>query len=285
MSLVIISGRSGSGKSTALHVLEDLGYYCIDNLPASLLLPLLNNLGRENNIDRISVSIDARNLPSELREFNSILETVDKETVTCKVIYLDSMSATLVKRFSETRRKHPLSNSKTNLKTAIDREQDLLEPIAERADLKLDTTNLTIHELRDIIRDRIGDSKRDFSLMFESFGFKKGVPVDADMVFDTRCLPNPHWKPELRNLTGKDESVINFLDSDPDAEKMYNDILAYLDYWLPKFKSGNRSYMTVAIGCTGGQHRSVYMCEKLYKHYSEKWPNVQILHKELGVSY
>ncbi|MDH5738396.1 MAG: RNase adapter RapZ [Gammaproteobacteria bacterium] len=281
MSLIVISGRSGSGKSTALHVLEDMGYYCIDNLPASLLPPLLENLGQNAAISRISVSIDARNLPNDLLDFEKIIATVNAEKVRTQIIYLDSASASLVKRFSETRRKHPLSNNEVGLREAIELEREILEPIASVANLLVDTTNLTIHELRDRIKDRVGATGAEFSLLFESFAYKKGVPVDADIVFDLRCLPNPHWKPELRSLTGRDEAVKAYLASEVEVQKMYNDISLFLERWLPSFKSGNRSYMTVAIGCTGGQHRSVYFCEKLYEAFSKNWSNVHLRHREI----
>lgn len=282
ISLVIISGRSGSGKSTALHVLEDMGYYCIDNLPASLLHPLLENLGKNSSVENISVSIDARNISSDLREFRKILESVDKKQVSARIVYLDSSGDTLVKRFSETRRKHPLSDRSKGLKEAIEVERDLLEPIAEVADLRVDTSNLTIHELRDLIRNRLGFTGSEFSLLFESFAYKRGVPVDADLVFDLRCLPNPHWKAELRPLTGKDEAVRKYLSSEKEVEAMFNDICRFLEAWLPSFKAGNRSYMTVAVGCTGGQHRSVYFCERLFFHFEKTWNNIRIRHRELG---
>lgn len=282
ISLVIISGRSGSGKSTALHVLEDMGYYCIDNLPASLLPPLLEKLGDNQSMDKISVSIDARNISTELSDFPHILEGIDTSKVSHQVIYLDSISTTLTKRFSETRRKHPLSNQERGLREAIDFERQLLEPISEIADLHVDTTSLTIHELRDLIKERIGSKGFDFALLFESFAYKNGVPLDADMVFDARCLPNPHWKPELSSFTGKDEVVKKFLESEPEVIDMFNDICSFLESWLPKFESSNRSYMTIAVGCTGGQHRSVYLCEKLHALFVNKWKNVRIRHREIA---
>jgi len=282
ISLVIISGRSGSGKSTALHVLEDMGYYCIDNLPVSLLEPLIERLSSSQLISKASVSIDARNIATDLATFPDIVRGIDNQLVNTQIIYLDAGSTTLVKRFSETRRKHPLSNLNRDLRESLEFERELLEPISNMADLSIDTTSMTMHELRDVVRDRVARDKHEFALLFESFAYKNGVPVDADLVFDARCLPNPHWKPGLRSMTGLEEPVQEFLENQPDFHSMFEEISRYLSNWLPRFEANNRAYMTVAIGCTGGQHRSVYLCEKLHRHFSTKWKNVQIRHRELG---
>ena len=282
ISLVIISGRSGSGKSTALHVLEDMGYFCIDNLPVSLLQPLIGRLAEDQNTSLVAVSIDARNIPVDLQNFPDIISNIDKSFVNHRIVYLDSGNATLVRRFSETRRKHPLSDQVTGLNEALELETTLLDPISSTADLTVDTTRLTIHELRDLIRERITENAHEFALLFQSFAYKNGVPLDADLVFDVRCLPNPHWKPGLRALTGLDLPVIEFLASEEDVHKMYEDIREFLASWLPSFEANNRSYMTIAIGCTGGQHRSVYMSQKLYQNFSPRWKNVQIRHRELS---
>lgn len=282
IKLIIISGRSGSGKSTALHVLEDMGFYCIDNLPLELLQPLAENLVSNGITKKISVGIDARNFASDLRKFPEFLAHVDMEHIDLQIVYLDCSGSILVKRFSETRRKHPLSDQKRDLREALDYEKELLTPISELADLTIDTTNLTIHQLRDLIRTRVAQKKLGFSLLFESFAFRKGVPIDADLVFDARCLPNPHWKTELRSLNGKDIEVQEFLEQQTDFDRMFEDIKKYLENWLPKYEANNRSYMTVAIGCTGGQHRSVYMCEKLHAHFSSKWAEVLLRHRELA---
>ena len=282
ISLVIISGRSGSGKSTALHVLEDIGYFCIDNLPVSLLQPLIGRLEEDQNTSLVAVSIDARNIPVDLQNFPDIISNIDKSVVNHRIVYLDSGNATLVRRFSETRRKHPLSDQATGLNEALELETALLDPISSAADLTIDTTRLTIHELRDLIRSRITEDTHEFALMFQYFAYKNGVPLDADLVFDVRCLPNPHWKPGLRALTGLDLPVIEFLGSEEDVHKMYEDIRGFLASWLPSFEANNRSYMTIAIGCTGGQHRSVYMSQKLYQNFSPRWKNVQIRHRELS---
>lgn len=281
ISLVIISGRSGSGKSTALHVLEDMGYYSIDNLPVSLLEPLIERLSSTQPTSKVSVGIDARNIATDLASFPEFIRSINQDVVRTQIVYLDSGSSTLVKRFSETRRKHPLSSPERDLREALEFESELLEPISKMADLTVDTTSLTIHELRDLIRDRVAGYRHEFALLFESFAYKNGVPVDADIVFDARCLPNPHWKPNLRAMTGLDGPVQEFLDNQPDFCAMFDDISQYLSDWLPRFEANNRSYMTVAIGCTGGQHRSVYLSLKLHEFFSSKWNNVQIRHREL----
>lgn len=282
ISLVIISGRSGSGKSTALHVLEDMGYYCIDNLPVGLLPPLISSLTESRHTEKVSVSIDARNIAAELANFDTILDGIDRNAVNVQILFLDSASPTLVKRFSETRRKHPLSSAETNLKEALELETRLLDPIASRADLSIDTTALTIHELRDMVKSRISADVAGFALLFESFAYKNGVPVDADLVFDVRCLPNPHWKQNLRSLTGLDAPVQAFLAEHAEVEEMFDDIRGHLERWLPRFEANNRSYMTIAIGCTGGQHRSVYLADRLFAHFTPKWKNVQIRHREMS---
>jgi UPF0042 nucleotide-binding protein len=282
ISLTIISGRSGSGKSTALHVLEDIGHYCIDNLPVTLLRPLIDRLSRDQSIQNVAVGIDARNIAEDLVEFPKVVQSFDEAVVTTKIIYLDSSSFSLVERFSETRRKHPLSDQKRDLREALDYERDLLSPISGMADLSIDTTGLTIHELRDLVKSRLAHDTHEFALLFQSFAYKNGVPVDADIVFDVRCLPNPHWKENLRNLTGMDEPVQEFLETQHDFHEMLKDLTALLQTWLPRFEANNRSYMTIAIGCTGGQHRSVYTCLKLFQHFAAQWDNVQIRHRELS---
>lgn len=284
MKLVIVSGRSGSGKSTALHVLEDLGFYCIDNLPVGLLLELGKQAfnGDDKRLDNIAVSIDARNLQHGIENFPAFYEALQHEAVQIDVIYLDAQSETLLKRFHATRRKHPLSNPNLSLTEAIESERSLLVPLATKADLIIDTTHLSLYELRDIIKVRVsGRKSQELALLFESFGFKHGVPSDADYVFDVRCLPNPYWDPKLRSFTGLDQPIIEFLRNQADTQAMKADIIAYLEKWLPRFQDSNRSYMTVAIGCTGGQHRSVYICQELGSYFQERFTNVQIRHKEL----
>jgi RNase adapter protein RapZ len=284
MKLVIISGRSGSGKSTALHVLEDAGFNCIDNFPVGLLPALVHTALRDaqQRNQRMAVSIDARNSAADLKRFPEILLSLDRMDLDCEVIYLDALGPTLVKRFSETRRRHPLTNEATDLRQAIEAERELLASIADLADLVIDTTQLATATLADLISARIADkSAPGLSLLFRSFGFKFGIPVDGDLVFDIRCLPNPHYVPELRRLTGRDEPVRAYLEQDADVSTMYEDIRRFLETWLPKFEQNNRIYMTVAIGCTGGQHRSVYMAEKLGAHFRRTIPNVLVRHREL----
>lgn len=281
ITLVVISGRSGSGKSTALNVLEDMGYYCIDNLPVTLLTPLIKRLSDDPQINRTAVSIDARNIADDLALFPEIIRQMDGEPVDTTIIYLDAAGPALVKRFSETRRKHPLSNQHIDLREALDQESRLLDPLSDLAALKIDTTNLTIHELRDEIRTRVAREIHEFALLFQSFAYKRGVPVDADLVFDVRCLPNPHWEEDLRALNGLDEPVQKYLEGQSEFMAMFQDLSGLLGTWLPKFEANNRSYLTVAVGCTGGQHRSVFMCEKLFRQFADKYANVQLRHREL----
>lgn len=283
MDLVIISGRSGSGKSTALHQLEDEGYYAIDNLPASLLPALV---GRAPALARdgagVAVCIDARNAADDLSRIDDILAELPA-TVRLRTLYLDADEATLLKRFSETRRRHPLASRDLPLAEAIRREQTLLEPLASEAGLTLDTSEMTIHELRDAVRQRlVGTGAGVLSLLVQSFGFKRGVPADADLVFDVRMLPNPHWSKELRLLTGRDEPVQAFLEAQPLTGELFLELSGFLDRWLPHYASGARSYLTIALGCTGGQHRSVYMAERLFAHLGAHHGPVHLRHRELG---
>lgn len=283
MKLTIISGRSGSGKSTVLHILEDRGYYCIDNLPASLLPALAARVSSgAAGTSNIAVSIDARNISADLAQVPHILSMIEDDSFPTEVIFLDANSQTLLKRFSESRRKHPLTSSTVGLKEAIDKESELLEAISVMASLSINTSSMSLHQLRDTIKERLLDNvDQGLALLFQSFGFKNGIPVDADIVYDVRCLPNPYWDVSLRALTGADQAVIDFLDRQPLVSEMLDDIAHYLKKWLPSFESNNRSYMTVGIGCTGGQHRSVYMCEQLSKRFRNDSNNVQVRHREL----
>jgi RNase adapter protein RapZ len=284
VKLIIVSGRSGSGKTTCLHLLEDLGYYCVDNLPASLLDALATRLSAESlALERVAVSIDARNIPEDLKQFPDIFDRLAASSIDGQIIFLDADDTILLKRFSETRRKHPLSSEHLGLMEAIASEKDLLEPIATLADLTINTNELSIHQLRDIIRNRVAEhDRKGLALQFQSFGFKHGIPVDADIVYDARCLPNPYWISDLRQWTGLDQAVISWLDNQPEVLEMYQDIRDFLLRWLPRFQANNRSYITVAIGCTGGQHRSVYLCEKLKQHFAACGYNAQVRHKELA---
>jgi len=284
MNLIIVSGLSGSGKSIALHLLEDLGYYCIDNLPISMLPSLIKEFHSKPSepVQNIAIGIDARNMPDSLSEFESCLEELKQNQINYKVFYLEANDQTIIKRYSETRRKHPLSLPDMSLSEAITSERKLLEPVAYCADITFDTSLTNVHQLRERIKERlIKDDASTVSILIESFGFKHGAPINADFVFDVRCLSNPHWVPELRPQTGKDNDVIEFLESNSDVESMHSDILAFLTKWIPKFIAENRSYMTIAIGCTGGQHRSVYLTEKIVGQLKKQLPNILIRHREL----
>lgn len=284
MRLIIISGMSGSGKSVALHALEDLDFYCIDNLPIGMLPALSVQILSTPNTqyENFAIGIDVRNLSGDLSIFPELITQMRNNDLHCDVIFLDADDRTLIKRFSETRRKHPLTGDDTSLHDAIKEERHMLDPITSYADLVFNTTKYTVHQLRDLIRKRIqGADKNKLSLMFESFGFKYSTPVDANFVFDIRCIPNPYWVPELRSQTGQDQAVIEYLDKFDVVQKMYNDLKQYLEHWIPAFAAENRSYLTIAIGCTGGQHRSVYMTEKLAAYFANSNQNVITRHREL----
>jgi UPF0042 nucleotide-binding protein len=281
VDLVIISGLSGSGKSIALRALEDLGYYCVDNLPAGLLPAFAGHFRDRPATSRAAVSIDSRSrepldaLPQRLDELRAA-------GLTCRVIFLSAQEPVLLKRYSETRRKHPLTDAGTVLAEGIRREQELLAPVCDAAALHLDTTHMAAQELRRRIRN-FADARGApaLSLLFESFGYKHGTPGDADFVFDVRCLPNPYWRMELRHFTGRDPVVIRFLEEQPGVEDMVARIRGFLEHWLPAFRAEARAYITVAIGCTGGQHRSVYIAERLAQAFSGTADHVQIRHREL----
>lgn len=286
MKIVIISGRSGSGKSIALQALEDIGYYAIDNLPGMLLAPLVDQLEKDSPARRrIAVSIDARNLPEALTRFPELLDNVRQSGMDVQVVYLTTDSRVLLERYSATRRRHPLTRDNDHtLAEAIEIEQKTLAPIRQKADLVIDSTNLSVHDLRSRITEQVAQhSSRHLTLTFESFGFKHGVPTDADMVFDARCLPNPYWDINLRGDTGRDDSVAEFLQRYPTVQAMHDDIAGWLERWLPAYQDSNRSYLTVSVGCTGGQHRSVYLCEQLASYFAERLPEVRLRHRELGI--
>lgn len=280
MQLFLISGLSGSGKSVALKVLEDSGYYCVDNLPAEMLPALMDKL-REAGNSRVAVSIDVRSGGS-VQQLPRHIEQLKQRGLDVHLLFLDAQTDTLVKRFSETRRRHPLSDDKLTLPECVQRERDLLAEIGHIGH-HIDTSELGANALRAWVKDFIHVDRARLTLLFQSFGFKNGIPLDADMVFDVRCLPNPHYDPVLRPLTGRDAAVIEFLELTPTAQKMYEDIRNFVEDWLPCFLADNRSYLTVAIGCTGGQHRSVYLAEKLARHFKTQ-QQVLLRHRELGTS-
>lgn len=285
MRLVIISGRSGSGKSTALQALEDAGFYCVDNLPVALLPSLAASLEADETarMTRVAVGIDARNVRGQLEHFPEMLQALKPHVDSCETLFLDAGDETLLKRFSATRRRHPLSGEGIPLGEALAIERTLLEPISLLADLVMDTSQLSVHGLRDLVRDRIvGKSKQHLTLLVESFGFKNGVPPDADFVFDVRCLPNPYWEPHLRAHTGLETGVVAFLDAHDSVQEMLSDISRLLVHWLPHFEKNDRQYMTVAVGCTGGYHRSVYIVERLAIRLRDCCHSVLVRHRELA---
>lgn len=284
MRLVIVSGLSGSGKSVALHTLEDLGYYCVDNLPVGLLQAFATQMmkAQKPSYEKIAVGIDARSQHEDLERSPSVLRELKSAGIAYEIIFLLANEDTLLKRFSETRRKHPLTSKEMPLAEAIRLERKLLEPIAVSADMHIDTSHTNVHQLRDLLCERIQKADRSVSILFQSFGYKHGVPGDADFVFDVRCLPNPHWEPRLRPLTGRDPEVGAFLKSQPEFMQMLEELTRFLETWIPRFAADNRSYMTIAIGCTGGQHRSVFMAELLANHFRGKWDNVLTRHRELS---
>lgn len=282
MQLIIITGLSGSGKSIALRVLEDSGYYCIDNLPATLLPQISHHLDAVSQ-HKVAISIDSRS--AALEALPNAIDLLKNSDISVEVLFLESSVETLVKRFSETRRKHPLSNANTTLAESILHERELLAGLAGIGH-HIDTSNLSANTLRSYIRELILKTdetakSNSLVLLFTSFGFKNGIPLDADFVFDVRSLPNPHYDPILKPLTGKDAPVQLFLQREPNVNEMLADIQKYIEKWLPSFVQDNRSYLTVAIGCTGGQHRSVYFVEQLSAHFKQQKLQVMIRHREL----
>nr|WP_255306900.1 RNase adapter RapZ [Gilliamella apicola] len=276
---MIVSGRSGSGKSIALRALEDMGFYCVDNIPVVLLPQLANSL-KDNN-PPVAISIDIRNLPEQFDFNNDIFQHLP-QSVTPEIIFFDCSRNTLIRRYSETRRIHPLTNQRYSLEEAIDLEEKYLEPLKSHASLVINTDDLSVHELSDILRSRIlGKKERELTIIFESFGFKHGLPVDADFVFDVRFLPNPHWDVSLRPLTGLDEPVKAYLLKHNEVSNFIYQTANYLNQWLPLLEKNNRSYLTIAIGCTGGQHRSVFIAEQLATFFKAQNKQVQIRHRTL----
>ncbi|MCW9698486.1 RNase adapter RapZ [Avibacterium sp. 20-129] len=279
MEIIIISGRSGAGKSVALRALEDIGYYCVDNLPVTLLPELATILAKQQS--SVAISIDIRNLPSSQTELEQSLEQL-QQTYQVKIIFLDSERNALIKRYSDSRRLHPLSSDSLSLEAAIDAEQHYLTPLIDAANLIIDTTHLSTHELAERLREfLLGHKQKELKIIVESFGFKYGIPLDADYVFDVRFLPNPHWNPELRPMTGLDQPVIDFLNKHNEVNHFIYLTRNYIETWLPMLEQNNRSYLTIAIGCTGGKHRSVYIAQQLGEYFQAKGKNVSIQHKSL----
>ena len=275
---------SGAGKSVVLNMLEDLDFYCIDNLPISLLQQLITLCINDESgfSSKMAVGIDARNPVESLSALPDSIAQFKKEGINTELVFMEASDEVLTKRYSETRRKHPLSSNQLTLSDAIAKERKVLSDLSDLADLRIDTSHTVVHGLRDIVRDRIAIRKdAELSILFLSFGFKHGIPREADYVFDVRCLPNPHWDSNLRRYTGKDEPVINFLSTQPIVEDMLNQLREFLSYWIPKFEADNRSYLCVALGCTGGHHRSVYLIEQLAAYFIEQNKNVLINHRDL----
>jgi UPF0042 nucleotide-binding protein len=284
MRLILVSGLSGSGKSVALHMLEDLDFYCIDNLPAALLKPFISHTVRNssNVYQRTAIGIDARNPGAEIGTVPTLLDELKRSGIQCELVFLVASDEELLRRFADTRRKHPLSRQGESLHDAIAHERDLLDPLVNAADLVVDTSRMGVHDLRELINRRVGRRARDrMSIMFESFGFKHGIPGDADFVFDARSLPNPYWQTTLRPLTGRDDAVARFLESQPGVSKFIDEVARFVEARVPEHQAANRRYLTVAIGCTGGQHRSVYIAERLAERISAPMAQVAVRHSEL----
>lgn len=284
MKLVILSGLSGSGKSVALNMLEDLGYYCIDNLPITLIenVAKATILTGEAQFELMALGVDARNRGEDIASLADAVHRLRGTGIDCDLVFLHAAEEKLVRRYSETRRRHPLSRDRMVLRDAIHTERDLLAPVAEQADLTIDTTETSIHDLRTIIRERVHRAHHNaLSILIQSFAFRHGVPADADFVFDARCLPNPYWELRLRPYSGREPAVIDFLEGQPEVGEMLTDIGTFLDKWIPRFEANERSYLTIAIGCTGGFHRSVYLAERLGERLGATHDHVIVRHNEV----
>jgi len=285
MKLVIVSGLSGSGKTVALHTLEDSGYFCVDNLPVGLLPDFIDKMTHLKPVlsDLIAVAIAARSGIEDMDRFEEIIDQIKSRNISVEVLFLTSNINKLLSRFSETRRKHPLSKQGLPLVEVIELERNLLSNIYAGADLKIDTSTFNVHELRHTIVTRLlPNTGKDLSILVQSFGFKHGLPADTDYIFDVRCLPNPHWEIELESLTGRDKPVIGYLESFAEVNSMAQSINDFLQTWIPYFKEENRSYMTISIGCTGGRHRSVYLVEKITSELQKSKYNASVHHRDLA---
>ncbi len=282
--LIIISGMSGAGKSVALHTLEDLGYYCIDNLPAGFLKSVVDDILMDDaaQTNLVAVGVDARNRPEDLAALPAVIHEFQERDITTDVLFFQAARDILLKRYRETRRRHPLSSETVELREAIAHEREILAEIASAANLTIDTSNTSIYELADTIRQRVDRRRQNtLSVLVESFGFKHGIPADADFVFDLRALPNPYWTLKLRGLTGLDPEVIEFLDNADNVDAMHEDIVHFVSRWIPRWRESGRGYMTIGIGCTGGQHRSVYMTERVARTLEKVHEPVKVRHSAL----
>lgn len=281
-SLILVSGLSGGGKSTALRALEDLAYYCVDNLPAALLKEFAVQIGKNPDMySKVALGIDARSRGPDLEEIPAWLDDMSQAGLRCRLLFLTAGTSAIIKRFSETRRRHPLTSEDCTLPVAIEMEKVLLEPLQKKSDWVIDTSETNIHQLRRQVWKCAGDEADSMTIVLESFAFKRGVPQDVDFVFDARNLPNPHWVEELRNFSGMDEAVRKWLEQDETVDQMYADIKKFLLTWLPEFRDSQRSYVTVGIGCTGGKHRSVYLVTRLAEQLGSRFDRVVTHHREL----
>lgn len=281
--LIIVSGLSGSGKTVALRTLEDLGYYCVDNLPAALMPAFVQALS-QNAVGlrhRLAVGVDVRNRAENLNRLPQILAELAQSDIGYRLVFLDTRDEVLIKRYSETRRRHPLSGDGLGLADAIAEERRLLKPMLAIADRIVDTSDLNVHQLRRLVITEMGLTAGAMTLLFESFAYRRGVPADADFVFDARCLPNPHWDARLRPLSGKDAPVREWLEDKPEVGQFRDDLVRLLETWLPRFEHDGRSYVTICLGCTGGRHRSVYLSERLAEHFRQHYQQVLTYHREM----
>ena len=279
--LIVVSGMSGSGKTIALRTLEDLDYYCVDNMPSALLPAFVAEVAQSGLHQRLAVGIDVRNRAEDLNKLPQVLAGLAGAGIEHTLIFLDARDEVLFKRYSDTRRRHPLTGEGLSLSDAIARERKLLKPLASIADRVIDTAELNVHQLRRLIATELGMAGGPLSLLFESFAYKRGVPADADFVFDARCLPNPHWDVQLRPLSGRDAPVRQWLEAKAPVMEYLAQLRDFLDKWLPCFEAENRSYVTICVGCTGGRHRSVYLCERLAEHFRQSREQVLTFHREL----
>jgi len=285
MRLIIVSGLSGSGKSVAINTLEDDDFYCIDNMPLSMLPTCIEHLtvSSPSLHEKVAIGVDARNVSQDISSFSNIIDQLKEQGIDVELIYLEADDETLIQRYSETRRKHPLTKNGLPLVDAIKREKQILEEVILLASLRIDTTSTNVRQLRSLISEQVSTEKSsNLTILLQSFGYKYGVPNDSDYVFDVRCLPNPYWEQHLRKLTGHDQDVIDYLQSHNEVKQMINSIGEFVENWLPHFEKENRSYLSVSIGCTGGQHRSVYIAENLGDRFRKfKTNNVSVRHRDL----
>ncbi|MEM9532532.1 MAG: RNase adapter RapZ [Pseudomonadota bacterium] len=279
--LIIVSGLSGSGKSVAMSTLEDMGYYCVDNLPQELISPMLDHCGDHPELQRIALGLDARSQSQGIEILQQSLAAARKRVASMRVFFLSADDATLLKRYSESRRPHPLHQGDRSLAEDIAIERELLTQVAAGADVTIDTSTLSVHQLRREISIQLGVGEQPTVLLVESFAFKRGVPADVDFAFDVRCLPNPHWEPDLRPLTGLEQPVKSFLAGHDQVNTMVADLCGCLERWLPQFEADQRSYLTVGVGCTGGKHRSVYVAEAIADYFAAQREHVLTYHREL----